>query len=290
MLKSLQEQAAYLETYNANLQKAREMGVAKELVSQLSDGSVESAQHLQTIVNSSTEKVAEINEAFAQVSKGKETFASTVAEMETDFSSKMAALQQDLVAQVNKMNLQGDAAESGKSTIQGLIKGAEGMKPAVAAAYASVAQAAINAINKTMKNSSPSKVMEEASMYSVMGLVKGAEKHQELYAETMSEVARAGIDAYKDIDLVSALGPMAYEQDGRIFLKTEQPTHAISSDTGNTGTVIQLELAPVYNISGNASPDAVRDTLAQHNDGLRDLVLDIVAEAGIDQRRRSYDG
>ena len=287
MLASLNQQAAYLETYNANLQKAKEMGVAQELVSQLSDGSVESATHLQTIVNSSAEKVAEINDAFAKVSEGKETFASTVAEMETDFTTKMTALQQELVTKVSEMNLQAEAAESGRQTIAGLIKGAEGMKAQVAAAYARVAQAAIDAINAKMKIESPSKVMEEVSSYNMQGLVIGAEKNQERYASAMRDAAQAGLDAYQDVDLVSALGPMAYERDGRIFLQAEQPTQAMSAPS--SGNVFQLEVAPVYHINGNASPEAVRETLAQHNEGLREMVLDIVAEAGIDEMRRKYN-
>lgn len=289
MLASLQEQAAYLNTYTANLQKAKEMGVAQELVSQLSDGSVESATHLQTIVNSSSEKVAEINAAFAQVSEGKDAFASTVAEMETDFNSKMASIQQELATQVANMNLQGEAAAAGVATIQGLISGAESMKGAVAAAYASVAQAAINAINAKMKINSPSKVMEEISTFSMMGLVVGAEKNQGLYAETMKGVAQAGVDAYKGVDLVSMLGPMAVERDGRIFLRTEQPTTAISSETMSGKGSFQLQVNPTYNFNGSMNTEAVRDTLAQHNDGLRELILGVVEEANIDRRRRTYD-
>lgn len=289
MLKTLNEQAAYLDTYTANLQKAKEMGVAQELVSQLSDGSVESAQHLQTIVNSSSEKIGEINAAFEKVSEGKDTFASTVAEMETNFTTKMNELQQQLVTTVGDMNLHADAAASGKATIQGLITGAEGMKPQVTAAYAAIAQAAIDAINAKLKIQSPSKVMEEVSNYNAMGLIVGAEKNTEAYASSMRDMAQAGLDAYGSVDLVNALGPMAYEQDGRIFLRTEQPAQALTAESSGGGSIIQLELSPVYNINGNASPEAVRDTLAQHNDGLRELVLDIVAEAGIDQRRRSYD-
>lgn len=289
MLKSLEQQAAYLDSYNANLQKAREMGVANELVSQLSDGSVESAQHLQTIVNSSAEKVAEINAAFGKVSEGKDTFASTVAEMETNFTTKMNELQQQLVTAVTGMNLHEEAATSGQATIQGLITGAEGMKAQVAAAYGRIAQAAIDSIKAKMKIQSPSKVMEEVSNYNAMGLIIGAEKNTEAYASSMRDMAQAGLDAYGSVDLVNALGPMAYEQDGRIFLRTEQPAQALTAESSGGGSIIQLELSPVYNINGNASPEAVRDTLAQHNDGLRELVLDIVAEAGIDQRRRSYD-
>lgn len=289
MLASLNEQAAYLDSYTANLQKAKEMGVAQELISQLSDGSVESATHLQTIVNSSSEKVAEINAAFEKVSEGKDAFASTVAEMETDFTAKMTAIQQDLATKVGEMNLQGEAAEAGRQTIQGLISGAESMKSQVAAAYARVAQAAIDAINAKMKIKSPSKVMEEISTFNMMGLVVGAEKNQELYADTMKGVAQAGIDAYKGVDLVSMLGPMAVEHDGRIFLRTEQPTRAISSDSVSHGGGLRIELSPVYNINGNVNPDAVRDTLAQQNDGLRELILDVVEEANIDRRRRTYD-
>ncbi len=290
MLASLQAQAAYLDSYNANLQKAKEMGVAQELVSQLSDGSAESAQHLQSIVNSSSGKITEINEAFARVSEGKETFAATVAEMETDFTEKMANIQQELVTKVSQMNLYQDAYKSGKDTIQGLINGAEGMKGQVYEAYESVAQAAIDAINAKMKIQSPSKVMEEISDFNMQGLIIGAEKNQEQYANAMKEVAQAGVDAYQNADILSVLGPMAYECDGRIFLHTEQPTGVITSDNSvNNSKGVEIKVSPVYNITGSVNTDAVRDTLEKQNDGLRELILNVVEEADIDRRRRSYN-
>ena len=65
MLKALNEQAAYLDSYTANIKKATDLGVAPELV-KLSDGSMESATYLQTIVNSGNEKITELNTAFGK--------------------------------------------------------------------------------------------------------------------------------------------------------------------------------------------------------------------------------
>ena len=47
---------------------AMELGVDKELLEQLSDGSEQSAAILQEIVNGSEEKIEELNETFARVS------------------------------------------------------------------------------------------------------------------------------------------------------------------------------------------------------------------------------
>jgi TP901 family phage tail tape measure protein len=288
MLASLNQQAQYLDSYTANLERAKELGVAKELVAQLSDGSVESATHLQTIVNSSAEKIGEINAAFEKVSEGKEAFAATVAEMQTDFTAKMTELQQELVTKVGQMNLHGEAAAAGQSTIQGLISGAEGMLPQVTEAYSRIAQAAIDAIKAKMKIESPSKVMEEVSMYNVLGLVKGAERNRDRYAEAMNEMAQAGINAYSDADLVSALGSNAFEQDGRIFVRPPQ-TESLLSPSQMPGYTMDLTVAPVYNLNGISHPEAVKEVLARHDDELRTMVLEIVEENGIDQRRRRYE-
>lgn len=290
MLKTLNEQAGYLDSYNANLQKAVELGVAPELVKQLSDGSVENATYLQTIVTTSETKIAEINAAFAKVSEGKEAFAATIAEMQTNFTSAMDELQSQLVADVAAMDLNADAAASGKATIQGLINGASGMLGAVQIAYGKIARAAAAALKVELDIESPSKVTTEIGMYTGMGLIEGALSQERGFSQAMGDMAQAGMDAYWNSGLIDALGPGTFLRDGRIFVQPAQQSTLTARSSPPIISTMSLNVAPVYNISSNERPDAIRGALSQHDRGLRAMVLDIVSEAEFDQKRRRYDG
>ena len=81
-----------LEQYNANMQKAIDMGLDEALVRQLSDGSQESMQILQELVTSTDTDVDAINEAFRGVEEAKETVSGTMADIQTDMSGRLVEL------------------------------------------------------------------------------------------------------------------------------------------------------------------------------------------------------
>ncbi len=119
----LGEQQEFWERYAANIQAAMEMGVDEGLIAKLSDGSEESAQILDTIVQSGGEKVAELNEALANVDSGKETFATSVAEMQTNFTDAAETMVGEAEQMVEDMNQKTEANSAAKDTIQGYIDG-----------------------------------------------------------------------------------------------------------------------------------------------------------------------
>jgi phage-related minor tail protein len=131
MIKALETQAQYLADYEANLNRAKELGLDANLAAQLSDGSVESAAKLDAIVNGGEEKIGELNAAFAKVEEGKTSFSNTVAEMKTNFSTEMDALAGDLEDALGDMDLYEESKNSAVSTIQGYIDGIDSMLPTV---------------------------------------------------------------------------------------------------------------------------------------------------------------
>ena len=68
---NLESQKQFLDDYLANLEAAQKMGLSSELISSLSDGSVESAQYLDAIVNDTTGKTAQEIDALFQEVQGK---------------------------------------------------------------------------------------------------------------------------------------------------------------------------------------------------------------------------
>lgn len=78
-----------LSRYAENMKKAINIGLDKELVKQLSDGSEQSILILDELVNNSQVSVGQINSAFQGLEQAKDTASSMMADVETDFSYKL---------------------------------------------------------------------------------------------------------------------------------------------------------------------------------------------------------
>ena len=76
---ALMSQASYMNQYADNLKKAAEMGVSQGLLKSLSDGSTESAAILAGIVADEGQHIDEMNEAWQQVSQGRDTLSGEMA-------------------------------------------------------------------------------------------------------------------------------------------------------------------------------------------------------------------
>jgi len=157
MLTAMQSQVAYLETYTENLRKAAEYGLDDGLIASLSDGSEESAGYINAIIGEmerlggTTEEAQafaeQFNSAFQETETAKDEFAATVAEMETNFSTKMAEIEGRLDEAIGNMNMEADAAAAAKDTINAYIREIEAGVARTQTAAASVANAAASALS-----------------------------------------------------------------------------------------------------------------------------------------------
>ena len=137
MQAALDSQTEYLQLYTANLQKAAEYGLNDALLSKLSDGSTESAGQLNAIIEKieelggTTETMSQeaqafvdsFNTSFEQVQSAKETWATSVARMETDFGDAMDSITADMTETVEQMNMADDAKANAIATMNAYIEG-----------------------------------------------------------------------------------------------------------------------------------------------------------------------
>ena len=125
-MKALDSQLAYLTDYSDNLLKLKELadegGIAlnENLVAKLSDGSVESAAILQGIVDDGGDKLADLNAKFGEVETGKNTFATIVAQMQTDFNAKTDAMVQQMQSMVAGLNQSESASANARATVNAM--------------------------------------------------------------------------------------------------------------------------------------------------------------------------
>lgn len=197
LIETLKGQVDYMETYNENIKRAMEMGVDEGLVQKLSDGSEKSAQILAAIVQGGTEDIEELNEQLSKVEEGKENFANTIAEMETEFKKKMEALSQDMKAMVKELELKEASYKAGWNNIQGLIDGTASQKRALVEKYTEMGKAAIAAYKKAVDQHSPSRKFREAGSYDIRGIIEGAEAEKARLDAAYREMAQTALESMR---------------------------------------------------------------------------------------------
>ena len=287
---ALESQITYWQDYNANLQTLTERSAdiegLSEMIASFADGSEESVNAIAGMAGATDEQLATMVANWQTLQTEQEAAAGSVADLKTDFTATMDELQAELAADIEAMDLGAEAAASGKATIQGFVSGAEGMLPQVQAAYSRIAQAAIDAIDAKLEIHSPSRVMEEKADMTWAGYIKETEALQPDVAEAMSGMAGAGVEAFSAEEIQAVgIAPqlMAY-------LASYQTSNAISAESGagGGGGSIVIYFEPQYDLAGATNAAELEAILAAHDEDMRELILEVLQEAGVDAARRAY--
>lgn len=287
---ALESQITYWQDYNANLQTLTERSAdiegLSEMIASFADGSEESVNAIAGMAGATDEQLATMVANWQTLQTEQEAAAGSVADLKTDFTATMDELQAELAADIEAMDLGAEAAESGKATIQGFVSGAEAVLPQVQAAYSRIAQAAIDAIDAKLEIHSPSRVMEEKADMTWAGYIKETEALQPDVAEAMSGMAGAGVEAFSAEEIQAVgIAPqlMAY-------LASYQAGNAISAESGagGGGGSIVIYFEPQYDLAGVTNAAELEAILAAHDEDMRELILEVLQEAGVDAARRAY--
>lgn len=287
---ALESQITYWQDYNANLQTLTERSAdiegLSEMIASFADGSEESVNAIAGMAGATDEQLATMVANWQTLQTEQEAAAGSVADLKTDFTATVDELQAELAADIEAMDLGAEAAESGKATIQGFVSGAEAMLPQVQAAYSRIAQAAIDAIDAKLEIHSPSRVMEEKADMTWAGYIKETEALQPDVAEAMSGMAGAGVEAFSAEEIQAVgIAPqlMAY-------LASYQAGNAISAESGagGGGGSIVIYFEPQYDLAGVTNAAELEAILAAHDEDMRELILEVLQEAGVDAARRAY--
>ena len=267
---NLESQIGYWQQYNDNLAKLTERSAdiegLSEMIASFADGSAESVNAIAGMANASDADLRKMVTNWQKLQEEQKLVADSLAKLETEFSASMDALQQELETAIEEMNLNEQAAQSGKNTIQGFIDGAEDMLPAVEAAYARIAEAAIAAIDERLDIHSPSRVLELRGEYAISGFVKGVAL---MKPELISAMTSAASAAVKTVDAVSVVS-------------------AVPDIAGRTGGVSNPVFNISYNISGVGDTSELKAMLEERDRDLKEYILEVLEEERIDGARRSY--
>ena len=208
---ALATQAQYWADYRTNLEsltaRSEDIEGLSELLATFADGSEESVNVIAGLAMATDSELRAMVANWQAVKAEQEIVAQSLAQLQTDFAAAMSALQQELEIAIGEMNLTEEAAESGKSTIEGFVQGAEDMLPAVREAYARIAKAAIEAIDAQLQIESPSRVFAERGRFAMSGFVGGVSSMEAEVLEALSKVAAESAEAFSLSAVISHEAP-----------------------------------------------------------------------------------
>jgi len=128
--------------------------------------------------------------------------------------------------------------------------------------------------------------MEEKADMTWAGYIQETEALQPDVAEAMSGMAGAGVEAFSAEEIQAVgIAPqlMAY-------LASYQASNAISAESGagGGGGSIVIYFEPQYDLAGVTNAAELEAILAAHDEDMRELILEVLQEAGVDAARRAY--
>ncbi len=296
MIAALQSQSEYLNTYTENIRKAAEYGIDEGLVESLSDGSQESAAYLDTIIQKIDELggntqaaqdfINQLNGSFSEVEGAKDTFAGTVAEMRTDFTTEMDGIQQEMQTTVENLDLSDEANTAAINSIQAYIDGIRSKKGEAVAAAESVAAATQVALRTSNQQTTEYYDPYSHSSGSVPGHAEGTTNAEDIFVagEEGPEliVGQSGSTVFptsetdRIIDAVSRYVPLSVQSDGD------------SLGTPSNDKTIRLEIngSGAMEIGDGVNKDEVVAIMLQN---LKPVLMQIVQEEIYEEGDGSYE-
>lgn len=280
---AIDSQITYWQNYNTNLQslseRSKDIEGLSDMIASFADGSSDSVNAVAGMATATDEELASMVADWQTLQAEQENVAASIAELNTNFTAEMDALQSELAADIEAMDLGSEAAASGRNTIQGFINGATAMIPQVQAAYSRIARAAMNAIDNALDINSPSKEMEWRAEMTWAGYINQTKAMEKDVEQAMAAAAESGVDAASVQVVTFAPELMA------ALSAYSTPEAAEARYSGYSGSPISVELN--ITVEGNATEQTV-EALSEYGDEFVDRVRVALAEIEYDNTRRGY--
>lgn len=329
---ALETQTKHWNDYNANLSalrdRAGDIEGLSDVITSFADGSDESVAAIAGMANASKEDLEKMVKQWKDLQEAQKATSGTIAEFKTDFTQQMDELTQELQNDIKALDMSGDAAESGRATIQAFIDSAASMENEVRNAYAKLGIVASAALGSASGSYAPLEThgwMEayaKGTDYAKAGFALVGEKGPEiimlrggekiLNAEETKQLQReyvtlapylldymeayaAGTEyARAGLALVGEKGAEAMIMPPRSAIAYPTPMEAMEAipsfdEKPNRG--IQITVPVTINIEGNATQETVdymQEALSAFKDEITDHIIDALEENKKDQARRAY--
>ena len=139
--KNLRDQITYMQEYLDNLKQLKAWGVSDAMLAQLSDGSKESAQFLQGIIEGGEGSAKEIDKLFQDVEKQKKSFTDELTQQQLTVDEAYNKLVEKAQKTMSDLNLGEEAKNAMGATVLGIADGIRNNVSEVSAAVTELMKA-----------------------------------------------------------------------------------------------------------------------------------------------------
>lgn len=138
MQANLQSQIEFMDNYLKNLNQLKEWGVSDEMLASLSDGSKESAEYLQGLVEGGKDAAVAVGNLYEEVQGQKDEFTQALTDQKLTADETYQSLVDNAMQAIEDLDLGDEAQASLYDTIEGMAEGIREAEPDVAAAVDSI--------------------------------------------------------------------------------------------------------------------------------------------------------
>lgn len=261
---ALESQISYWESYNANLanlgDRSSDIEGLSEMLASFADGSSDSVNAVAGMADATDEELAAMVASWQALQEVQGTTADNLAQLETDFDESLATIEERMNAAIDNMNMDTEAAEAAKATIDSYIASIRAGTSEAHDAAAAVASATASALSGT---SSPGRGYATGTTYAEPGVHIVGEEGPEAILFNGGETVLNANDTRQYLSGQAPLQTSVPETDG-----------AVQRGGGaNSERRIVLELAGrgAIELSGsNFDPDAAAEWLM---DNMRPMLM-----------------
>lgn len=277
---SLASQADYWSAYNDNLDtllgKSEKIDGLRDMIATFADGSSDSVDAIAGMAEASDDDLKLMVENWKRVQEAQEKAAESLADTKVDFEERLNDIQTSMSETVKNMNLGDEAKNAAVDTIQAYAEGLIAGKGSVVEAAEIVKSAAESALTSSALKTTPqsSTVSVQSSPLLPMSMLD----------QSLRGYAVGTNYAESGLALVGENGPELVNFNGGEQVLTAEKTNAILSRSSGGGGGNTITIAPVFQISGNADSDTLRQCAEQ----IVEMVKDALREEGIDAQRGAY--
>lgn len=288
---ALQSQITYWQDYNENLLSLRDRAAdiegLSEMIDSFADGSEESVSAIAGMAGATDGQLQQMVSSWQTLQAEQKTTADSMADLQTNFTNSVNQMQQDFAKAVADMNLSEEAKQSGTATLQGFISAANSMLPQVQAAYARVANAAKNALSINVSGGGTN-AYAVGTQSAEPGFALVGEKGPELVYFNGGEQV---LTAAETAALRSTLTPeesqlMTFAPQAMGYMMAAQ-SNSVNAESSGGGTIL-VSFAPQYSFGDVTDSAQLESILYAHDEEMRDFILQVLEEAGVDTARRAY--
>ena len=274
---SLESQASYWQNYNANLEslqaRAGEVQGLSDVIASFADGSADSVNAVAGMATATDEELARMVESWKKVQEEQETTSTSLAEFKTDFTRQMDELGLELQADIEGMDYSVESGRAARSTMDSYVGEIDAALPRVQAALNRLRGSVAAGLGSISAGSAPLGMQRAMGLNGYATGTESAERGFAIVGEEGPEV------------VFFNGGEQVLNARETAALESRPVMSALPANGGSSGGVV-INLAPVYNLSGNMNSADVRQELLRHNNSLRELILEVVEDAKIDSARR----